>query len=54
MDDDFERPALALVAQAEADIRRRDNARGAFRPFDQTDRAIVEVVAKARIEKLLG
>jgi hypothetical protein len=34
-------------------VWRRNAASSPFRPFDQTDRSVIKVFIKARIEKLL-
>jgi len=53
IDEGFEQAPTTFMAQTQADVRRRDTARSAFRPFDQADCAVIEILAKTRIEKLL-
>ena len=41
------------MMKAQPQVWRRNAASSTFRPLDQTDRSIVKVFIKARIEKLL-
>ena len=41
------------MVQAEPQVRRRNAALSAVRPFDQADCMFIEVFIEARIEKLL-
>jgi len=49
----FEDTPDTCMMKAQPQVCRRNAANSAFRPFDQTDRSIIEILTKSRIEELL-